>query len=372
VTAPAIDVQRGPGLGRAFRRRLVELTISLIVPAIASLLVLRYLVPSQLEGAAGGLRGAWAWLGDQHPLLLGLAFFFAISEASLYWLNRLRPGWAGSVAVGSTLFRSPRALLIGLAVIALLALVVRTSVVATYRVVGPSMLPTLEMGDRMIANPTAYGLTLPLTGRRLGAETPRRGDLVVFSAEGTAAAGATADAGSVVKRVIGLPGDHVYFLDESMYINEWRVPTCDAGPYALPTGSGTIHGRLTVEFLNDTAYLTVRDLGAPNSLRYTVQAGEVYVVGDDRGQSSDSRSWNQGMGAGVPIAKLDGRVTRVLFGALPDGRLDFSRVLVPPFDLKVHMPGIDMRETDKRIAACLAHRPPVTWPPLPPPAGKRW
>jgi hypothetical protein len=71
------------------------------------------------------------------------------------------------------------------------------------------------------------------------------------------------------------------------------------------------------------------------------------------------------------MAKLQGRVTRVLFGALPDGRLDFSRVLVPPFDLKVHVPGIDMSETDKRIASCLAHHPPVTWPPAPPPRGQR-
>jgi signal peptidase I len=371
VTAPALDARRGMGLGRALSRRLLDLTTSVIVPAVASLLALRYLVPSQLEGAGGGLRGAWAWLGDRHPLLLGLALFLAISEASRYWLNRMRPGWSGPDTARSTLLRSPRNLAIGLAVVALLVLVVRTSFVATYRVVGPSMLPTLEMGDRMIVSPTAYGLAVPLTGRRLGAEAPRRGDLVVFSADGTGAAGA-AGGQSVVKRVIGLPGDRIYFADASMYVNEWRVPTCDAGPYVLPTGGGTIRGRLTVEYLNDSVYLTVRDLGTPPSLRYTVKPGEVYVVGDDRGQSSDSRSWNNGEGAGVPMAKLQGRVTRVLFGALPDGRLDFSRVFVPPLDLKVHMPGIDLRETDRRIANCLARHPAVTWPPLPPPAGKRW
>ncbi len=369
MTAPALEARRGLWIGRAYGR-LPELAASVIVPAVASLLTLRYLVPSRLEGANGGLSGAWAWLGDQHPLFLGLALFLALSEASRYWLNRLRPGSVGPVR--STLLRSPRGLVTGLAVVALLAFVVRTSFVATYRVVGPSMLPTLEMGDRMVVDPRAYGLTVPLTDRRLGAETPRRGDLLVFSAEGTDVAGAAGGAQSLVKRVIGLPGDRVYFADASLYINEWRVPTCDAGPYVSPTGDGIIRGRLTVEYLNDSTYLTVRDLGARPSLRYTVKPGEVYVVGDDRGASSDSRSWNRGQGAGVPMAKLEGRVTRVLFGALPDGRLDFSRLLVSPLDLKVHMPGVDMRETDKRIAACLARRPAVTWPPLPIPAGRRW
>jgi signal peptidase I len=373
VTAPPLEARRGLEIGRAYSRRLLALATSVLVPAIVSLLALRYLVPSRLEGADGGLRGAWAWLGDQHPLFLGLALFLAISEAGRYWLNRLRPGGVGGpVAVRSGLFRSQRGLVMGLALVAFLAFVVRASFVATYRVVGPSMLPTLEIGDRMIVNPTAYGLTVPLTGRRLAAEIPRRGDLVVFGAEGIVAPGASEGAQSVVKRVIGLPGDRVYFANASLYINEWKVPTCDAGPYVSPTGDGTIRGRLTVEYLNDSTYLTVRDLGARPSLRYTVNPGEVYVVGDDRGASSDSRSWNHGLGAGVPTAKLEGRVTRVLFGALPDGRLDFSRVLVPPLDLKVHMPGIDLRATDKRIADCLARRPSVTWPPLPLPAGRRW
>ena len=96
---------------------------------------------------------------------------------------------------------------------------------------------------------------------------------------------------------------------------------------------------------------------------YTVKPGEVFVVGDDRGLSSDSRAWNEGRGAGVPVDILEGRVSRVLFGARPDGRLDFSRLLAAPLDLKVRMPGLDMRKTDERIQSCLAHRPAVTSPP---------
>jgi len=90
------------------------------------------------------------------------------------------------------------------------------------------------------------------------------------------------------------------------------------------------------------------------------------VVGDDRGISSDSRLWNDGRGAGVPVGILNGRVSRVLLGARADGRLDFSRLLAPPLDLKVRLPGFDMHKTDERIANCLARRPAVTWPPAAP------
>jgi hypothetical protein len=65
----------------------------------------------------------------------------------------------------------------------------------------------------------------------------------------------------------------------------------------------------------------------------------------------------------VPLDILEGRVSRVLFGARPDGRLDFSRLLAPPLDLKVRLPGFDLRKTDERIGNCLARRPAVTSPP---------
>jgi hypothetical protein len=103
----------------------------------------------------------------------------------------------------------------------------------------------------------------------------------------------------------------------------------------------------------------------PNAPPYRVRPGEVYVVGDDRGQSSDSRSWNEGNGGGVPTEVLQGRVSRVLFGARPDGRLDFSRIWAPPLDVRVRMPSLDMTKTNDRIATCLSRRPAVTTPPEP-------
>jgi signal peptidase I len=352
-STPATRVDRG-------RLRRVPAFVGLVIlPAVLSLLALRYALPSRLGGAGGGLTGLLAGLADRYPLFVGLVIFLALSEMARYWGKRRRGD-------GSTDQQPParmpdvRRLAIGLAAIVVLVFVTRTSLVATYRVVGPSMLPTLEIGDRLLVNRLTYGVRLPFAKMYLGRKLPKRGDLVVFSGErGTGPGGS----GTLVKRIIGLPGDLIAFRDGGVQINQWRVPTCDAGPYTQMDGRLTVRGRLTVEYLGDRTYLTVRKPIESPFPGYLVKPDEVFVVGDDRGVSSDSRAWNEGRGAGVPIDVLDGRVSRVLFGARPDGRLDFSRVLAPALDLKVRIPGIDTGKTDERIANCLTRRPAMTVPP---------
>ena len=66
---------------------------------------------------------------------------------------------------------------------------------------------------------------------------------------------------------------------------------------------------------------------------------------------------------GVPMNIREGRASRVLLGARPDDRLDLSRVLAPPLDLKVRVPAFDVRKIDERAASCLSRRPAVTFPP---------
>src|SRR5262249_2849015 len=133
------------------------------------------------------------------------------------------------------------------------------------------------------------------------------------------------------------------------------------------TGGLTVRGRLGVEFLGDQAYLTVRKPLDQPFPAYTVKPGEVFVVGDDRGISSDSRVWSDTSGPGIPISALEGRVTRILAGALPDGSLDLSRLLKRPLSLEVRQPNLDLAETRRRIDSCLhERRPPATTPPLAP------
>ena len=238
-------------------RWLLSLVGSVLAPAAASMLVLRYCFPSRLEGAGGGVLGFLAWVGDAHPLFVGVVLFLLFSEVGRYWVRR--SGVAGDV-VPAGLGPRPRPTrnrfqlrwLIGLAGLGASIFVLRTSIVATFRIVGPSMLPTLEIGDRVLANRLAYGLSIPFRKALAFRKVPRRGDLVVFRAEGLAGADGPQ---SLVKRVIGVPGDRVSFEQGSLMINDWRVPTCDAGPYVDMAGKLTIRGRLTVEYLEESNLL---------------------------------------------------------------------------------------------------------------------
>ncbi len=340
----------------------------------------------------GGSRGFWALLarvGDEHPLILGLALFLLFSETTKYWYRWLGAEVPYTAAVSGTAASSatagvgggaaptvkaslqpPLRFSVVLLVVALAALFVRTSIAEIYRVVSPSMVPTLNVGDRLLVNRLAYGLRLPFSRQRLRARQPQRGDVIVFPS--TAAGGEGPGPRSLVKRVIGLPGDVISFRNGFPIVNGWVVPSCDAGPFASTAGTTTVRGRLALELLEDRAYLTVRlPLDETQLDDYRVPPGEVFVLGDDRGQSSDSRAWNQGRGGSVPIDHITGRVSRLAAGGFRDGHMDLHRVLAP-LDLHVHEPGVDLRTTEQRLAGCVsARRPPSTWPPAAPPPETR-
>jgi signal peptidase I len=365
VTAPLLadgaDTERPSSPARRVGRAL----LGLFVPSALTILTMRFLMPARLEGVRGGLARVLATASEEHPLLLGVALFVVFSELSRYWRRRLGDARVDAEAPRPRPLhrRTLRRLLVSLALVAAAAFVIRSSIAAAFKVVGPSMLPTFEVGDRILVNRLAYGVALPFTKTRLAPSAPQRGDLVVFRAHGLRG---VKGADLVVKRVIGVPGDYIALMEGALTINGWRVPTCDAGPYVSVMGRLTVRGRLTVEYLGDKAYLTVRKPIEAPFPGYEVKAGEVFVLGDDRGLSSDSRLWSDGNGSGVPIDVLEGRVQRVLVGARPDGRLDFSRVFSRALDAKVRLPGFDLTETDKRIGDCLARRPREAVPPLAP------
>jgi signal peptidase I len=336
-----------------------RLFFTLIAPVLVALFLLRVAIPSRLEGARGGLLGMLSEIGDEHSLLVFVALFMVLSEVGRYWYRRSHSD-APAEPLGARKLVRFTAIVVAMA---LMAFFVRSSVAGVVRVVGPSMLPTLEIGDRVLVNRVAYGFTLPFAQAKAGKASvaPHRGDLVVFSATLPGTAGGPQ---RLVKRVLAIPGDTIDGEEGFVRINGWRVPSCDAGPYAVMTGRLTVRGRLSVEFLGDQAYLTV-NRPWDKFPSYTVKPGEVFVAGDDRGLSSDSRLWADTSGSGIPISALEGRVTRVLVGASPDGSLDLSRLFARPFGLEVRQPNLDMKVTQERIGVCLKTRPKETLPPEP-------
>jgi signal peptidase I len=192
------------------------------------------------------------------------------------------------------------------------------------RVVSTSMVPTILPADRLWVNKLA------------GA--PARGDVIVFHR------GAEGD---LVKRVIGLPGDKVSMIDSRAVVNGQELESCDAGTYTWLGAYKSSRGHLVVERSEGRAWLTVHQPGPQHMDEYTVQPGELFVLGDNRGVSNDSRTFGP-----VPLADVDGRVEHVLFGAGRDGAFDRGS-LWRRLGTELHLTGVDLAPLHAGVERCL-------------------
>ncbi len=94
----------------------------------------------------------------------------------------------------------------------LLVLVLRSFLFEPFKIPSASMVPTLEVGDFILVNKYTYGLRLPVTNTKVfGINEPKRGDVMVFFPPN--------DERYFIKRVIGLPGDDILYIENQLYIN---------------------------------------------------------------------------------------------------------------------------------------------------------
>jgi signal peptidase I len=333
-----------------FRRAVVTATrlAVLLLPLPLALLAFGLLVPA---GVAPDEVFVLSRLGASYPVLLVGALWLLFAILLTYWTAELT-GRTDQPPVPSRASAGRAKAVWGFAVLLVVlvgaARLVRATLVTPVQVEGASMLPTLESGDFVLVDQQARGV-----GRSL----PRRSDIVVF--ERDAAAGPSA----LVKRVLGLPGDRIEVRGGRPLINGWQVPSCDAGPYTYALSDGAVHGRVLVEFLNERSYLTLmtafpRDL----SQAFVVPQGQVFVLGDSRNESTDSRSLARGQPAGVALSSIVGRARWFLLGTQRGGAIDVSR-LGSALDTELHLEGVDVSELKAGIERCLARRPTQTTPP---------
>ena len=290
-----------------------------------------------LSLALTALALRYLWPGGEYLALAAAGFFLLFTFLLETWLPRPAVTAAPApVPASSGRWRAAQ-LALGVALAAGAGLLVRTQLGGAVRVVSTSMLPTVLPGDYLL-----------LRRANLVANPPRRGDLVVFAASGN-----MEGPPELIKRVIGLPGDEITMDLGRPVINGTAVPSCDAGAFVYLSHDRFTRGRLAVETLDGQSYLAVHELAAPNFVRYKVQPGEVFVLGDNRGLSNDSRSWNDQRGRGVPLAAIEGRAGRVLIGRHRDGRSDFGRLL-QALGTRVHLPEVDVAGLQAGIDRCLA------------------
>ncbi|NNC23040.1 signal peptidase I [Salinisphaera sp. USBA-960] len=188
----------------------------------------------------------------------------------------------------------------------LLVLVVRTFVFEPFRIPSKSMVPTLLVGDFVLAEKFAYGLRLPVTHTKiLSTGEPQRGDVMLFRYPENPAA-------NYIKRVVGLPGDTVTYKNDQLYVNGKKVARTKKGTYRGPNASVRRPMTLFSEKLpgstNPHPILHIVTRGGLNQKTVTVPEGKYFVMGDNRDNSDDSRDWGF-----VPAHNLVGRATMIWF-----------------------------------------------------------
>jgi signal peptidase I len=162
-------------------------------------------------------------------------------------------------------------------------LVLRSFVVEPFQIPSSSMVPTLEVGDYILVNKFSYGLRLPvLKTKILNIGQPQRGDVIVFFPPN--------DNRYFIKRLIGLPGDHIEYHNKVLTINGERADQTLLA--ALPPSHPILE--LAEEKLGPVTHQIHKDLRIDRGdFSAVVEPGHYFMMGDNRDNSSDSRYWGQ-------------------------------------------------------------------------------
>lgn len=189
----------------------------------------------------------------------------------------------------------------------LIVFLLRSFLVEPFKIPSGSMLPSLIPGDYILVNKFAYGIRLPVANIKLiDINSPKRGDVMVFRYPNDPSV-------NYIKRVVGLPGDHIVYMDKKLYINEQLVEQSEAQAFRFRDDNGrwvdverrsealdSVDHAILVD--NDVAMLSMQPRMGGQHYDSVVPEGKYFVMGDNRDRSNDSRYWGF-----VPEDKLVGK-----------------------------------------------------------------
>lgn len=213
-------------------------------------------------------------------------------------------------------------------VVIVIAIIFRSVGYELWEIPSGSMIPTLLEGDRVIISKFEYGFSnssFPMTpdlfkGRILEYNQPQRGDIIVFEHESDGRYSSflsplkkllgIQDYTQYVKRLIGLPGDKVQYVDGRLYINDQLIPRVRIADFDL---DGLMLTQYRETLPNGVSYNILDYDNTPydNTIAFHVPENHYFFMGDNRDNSKDSRA-TDGFGY-IPADRLLGKVKVVLF-----------------------------------------------------------
>lgn len=212
---------------------------------------------------------------------------------------------------------------------ALVAIVIRTLLFEPFNIPSGSMIPTLQVGDLLFVAKYSYGYSRfslpfspPLFSGRIFGSLPRRGDVVVFRYPRDTSE-------DYIKRVVGLPGDHIQMREGVLYVNGIEATRTPIGPYeADDQGRKTLEEEFSEHLPGAPAHdiLKATDEGWVNNTQiYVVPNDTFFAMGDNRDDSADSR-FADGVGY-VPLENLVGKAEFIFFSWDSDAaRIRWDRI----------------------------------------------
>jgi signal peptidase I len=186
----------------------------------------------------------------------------------------------------------------------LVVFLIRSFLVEPFRIPSGSMMPNLFNGDFILVNKYRYGIRLPVVNVKLvEVETPKRGEVAVFRFP-------LDPSTNYIKRIVGVPGDHIVYRGKRLYINGKLMEQTDSRPYAPHAGSEPVgEARRAAEHIDGIKHdILTTDRSDFGAAEFTVPPGHYFAMGDNRDHSNDSRIWGF-----VPDENLVGRAFLIWF-----------------------------------------------------------